>query len=93
METLNKADIVDAVSQKTGQSKKDTLETVDVLLNEISQNIKNGKKVNFTGFGSFMVRTRKGRIGRNPRTGEKIEIDPTNVPKFKAGTVLKQMVR
>jgi DNA-binding protein HU-beta len=93
METLNKSDIIDAVTEKTGQSKKDTGETIDVLLTVITDQIKAGKKVNFTGFGAFMVRERKGRTGHNPRTGEKLEIPATKVPKFKAGAVLKQSVK
>ncbi|MBD3299786.1 MAG: DNA-binding protein [Candidatus Moranbacteria bacterium] len=93
MDTLNKNDVVSEVAQKTGQSKKDTAETIEVLLNVVTDNIKNGRKVNFTGFGSFVVRKRKGRQGHNPRTGEKMEIPAVNVPKFKAGAVLKQAVK
>ena len=93
MDTLNKNDIVDAIVEKTGQTKKDTEETLDVLLSVITENIKNGKKVNFTGFGSFVVKKRKGRVGHNPRTGEKMDIPATNVPKFKSGAVLKQAVK
>jgi DNA-binding protein HU-beta len=93
MDTINKNDVISIIAEKTGQSKKDIGEMIDVLLNVVTENIKNGKKVNFTGFGSFQVKKRKGREGRNPRTGEKIKIPAVNVPKFKSGAVLKKAVK
>ena len=93
MDIANKNDVLNAVVQKTGQSKKDTEETVDALLEVITELIRQGKKVNFTGFGAFMVQERKGRTGFNPKTREKMEIPPTKTPKFKAGSALKQAVK
>jgi len=93
MEVLNKGDIVSAITAKTNQSKKDTEETVDAILEVITESINAGKKVGFTGFGAFWVNERKGRVGVNPQTGAKIDIPPTKVPKFKAGSVLKQAVK
>ncbi|MEA3273151.1 MAG: HU family DNA-binding protein [Patescibacteria group bacterium] len=93
MEALNRGDIVSAITAKTNQSKKDTEETVDALLEVITEGMNAGKKVGFTGFGAFWVNERKGRVGVNPQTGEKLNIPPTKVPKFKAGSVLKQAVK
>ncbi|MBU2025829.1 MAG: HU family DNA-binding protein [Patescibacteria group bacterium] len=93
METLTKSQLIESVTQKTNQSKKDTEETIDALLEVITESIRQGKKVNFTGFGAFMVNERKGRTGINPQTKEKIQIPPTKVPKFKAGSALKQAVK
>jgi len=93
MANLNKDNIIDAVAQKTGQSKKATEEMVDTLLDFITESIRKGEKVTFTGFGSFSVNERKGRKGINPRTGESIDIPAVKVPKFKAGMSLKQAVK
>ncbi len=93
MDILNKKEIVSAVSKKTNQNKKNTEETIDVLLEVITESIRSDKKVNFTGFGSFWVNERKGRRGINPQTKESIEIPATKVPKFKAGSALKQAVK
>lgn len=93
MANVNKDDIVDAVAEKTGQSKKNTEEMIDTLLDVITGKIRTGDKVTFTGFGSFSVSERKGRKGINPRTGESIDIPAVKVPKFKAGMSLKQAVK
>jgi len=93
MDIINKKEIVSTIAKKTNQSKKNTEETVDALLETITDKIREDKKVNFTGFGSFWVNERKGRRGINPQTKEKIEIPATKVPKFKAGSVLKQAVK
>jgi DNA-binding protein HU-beta len=93
MNNLGKKDIVEAVSEKTQQNKKNTTEILEALLEVITDKIKQGSKVNFTGFGSFFVKDRKARTGFNPKTGEKIQIPATKVPKFKAGATLKEAVK
>jgi DNA-binding protein HU-beta len=93
MDTMGKKQVVNAVVQKTGLSKKDTEETIDALLEVITESIRNNKKVNFTGFGAFMVTLRKARVGVNPKTGEKIDIPAMKTPKFKAGSSLKEAVK
>ena len=93
MDVLNKKEIVEAIATKTNQNKGSIGETIDALLEVITEKIKGGAKVNFTGFGAFTVNERKGRTGINPQTREKMEIPATKVPKFKAGSVLKQAVK
>ena len=90
---MNKDAIVDAVATKVGQSKKGVEEVLEAVLEAVTRELQKGGKVNFSGFGSFQVSTRKGRIGINPRTKEKITIAPTKVPRFKAGKSLKEAVR
>jgi DNA-binding protein HU-beta len=90
---MNKDAIVDAVALTTGQPKKVVSDVVEAVLDTVTKELQKGGKVNFSGFGAFQVSTRKGRIGINPRTKEKITINPTKVPRFKAGKSLKEAVR
>jgi len=91
---MNKAELVDVISQKVGISKRETEEAVDCLTDTITARIKNGEEVTITGFGAFSARTRKGRIGVNPRNpSEKINIPSVRVPKFKAGKNLKEALK
>ncbi len=91
---MNKAELIDVISQKVGISKKQAEDAVDCLTSTITEKIKSGDEVTLTGFGAFSARTRKGRTGVNPRnTAEKIEIPPVKVPKFKAGKNLKEALK
>lgn len=89
---LTKADLVDAVADEAELSKRQAGQIVEFILNEIKTALKNGDRVALTPFGSFVVRSRKAREGRNPKTGEKIKIAARKVPAFVAGSALKEAV-
>ena len=86
---MTKQDLIDVVSEKAGLTKKDTAAVVDTILDTIVDSLKRGEKVSFVGFGTFEAKTRKAREGRNPATGETIQIPARVVPSFKAGRALK----
>jgi DNA-binding protein HU-beta len=90
---MNKDAVIDVVASQTGQPKKVVADVVESVLDVITKELQKGGKVSFSGFGAFQVTTRKGRVGINPRTKEKIDIGPTKVPRFKAGKTLKEAVR
>ena len=89
---MNKNDLVSAVSSATGLSKSDAAKAVDGVIDSITSSLSNGNEVRLVGFGTFSVSHRKATTGRNPRTGESIQISATNVPKFKSGKALKASV-
>lgn len=89
---MNKNDLVAAVADSTGLSKADATKAVDSMLDIIAANLKKGEEIRLAGFGTFAVTKRKASEGRNPRTGEKIQIPASNQPKFKAGKALKDAV-
>ncbi len=89
---MNKNDLVAAVAEATGLSKADATKAVDSMLDIIAANLKKGEEIRLAGFGTFAVTKRKASEGRNPRTGEKIQIPASNQPKFKAGKALKDAV-
>jgi len=89
---VNKNDLVAAVAASTGLSKTDSANAVDGMLDSIAGALKNGGEVRLVGFGTFSVAHRKPSEGRNPRTGERIQIPASNQPKFKAGKALKEAV-
>ena len=90
---MNKSELVAAVAAKTGFTKKDTEITVNEALNAIEAELKKGGKVQLIGFGSFEVKTRKAREGRNPRKpGELVTIPESKAPVFKAGKAFKDYV-
>ena len=89
---MNKNDLVAAVSSETGLSKADSANAVDSMLDSISSALKSGKEVRLVGFGTFSVAQRRASEGRNPRTGERIQIPASKQPKFKAGKALKDAV-
>ncbi len=89
---MTKADVVDAVALRAELSRRQTGEIVDLILNEIKSALQRGDRVALTPFGSFMVRSRRAREGRNPKTGEKIVIAARNVPAFVAGQSLKEAI-
>lgn len=89
---MNKAELITAVAEKTGLSKKDCEKAVNATFETITTNLEDGEKVQLVGFGVFDVKERGVRIGRNPKTKEEIEIPATRVPMFKAGKALKDAV-
>ncbi len=93
MEKVSKAALVDMLAQKLDMSKRDVEAVVDGMIDEITSQLQSGNEVTFTGFGSFKTSDRAARQGVNPKTGEKIKIAATTVPKFKAGKALKDAVK
>lgn len=89
---MNKADLVNSISEKTGLTKSKTNEVVDALVSSITEALKNGEKVTLVGFGTFATTKKEARKGRNPKTGETIEIPSKTVAKFKAGSELSKSV-
>lgn len=89
----NKADLISQVADATGLTKKDASPVVEAVFEAIQDQLSNGEKVQIIGFGTFEVRERASRKGRNPQTGEEIEIPATKVPAFKPGKGLKDAVK
>lgn len=90
---INKDALVDAISTKNDQSKKDVEMVIDAMIDEITKALQEGNKVTLTGFGSFRVSDRAAREGINPQTKTRINIPAMKVPKFTAGKSLKEAVR
>ncbi|HEX5027551.1 MAG TPA: HU family DNA-binding protein [Gaiellaceae bacterium] len=91
--TVTKQEFVDAVADAAGMSKRDAGAAVDAVLDTITDALKNRDTITFTGFGKFSTSARAARMGVNPRTGEKVSIAATTVPKFTAGSQLKAAVK
>lgn len=89
---MNKNDLIAQVAEKTALSKGDATNAVDAVFDVITGALKDGDEVRLVGFGTFVVSTRKAGVGRNPRTGEEIQIPASKQPKFKAGKQLKDAV-
>ena len=89
---MTKADLIDVVAGDGELSKRQATHVVDLIFDEIKKALQKGDRVALTPFGSFVVRSRSAREGRNPKTGEKIEIPARNVPAFVAGKSLKDAV-
>ena len=89
---MNKAALIEEVSHKTGLSRKDSERSVNAVFDTIIEKMVSNEKVQIVGFGSFEVKERASHIGRNPRTGEEVIIPPINVPTFKAGKSLKDII-
>ena len=89
---MNKNELIEAVADNADISKSSAGHAVDAVLNAITDALKKNEKVTLVGFGTFEVRQRKARTGRNPSTGETIEIKASNSPAFKAGKALKDAV-
>ena len=90
---MTKADFIDRVASKSGLSKRDATKAVDAFLDSVTDALKSGEAVSFTGFGKFSAQQRAARQGVNPRTGERVQIPAATVPKFSAGSQLKQALR
>ena len=89
---MNKNDLVSDVADNAGISKSDSTKAVDAVFNCITSALQGGQEVRLVGFGTFVVTHRKASQGRNPRTGESIQIPASNQPKFRAGKGLKEAV-
>jgi DNA-binding protein HU-beta len=96
---VNKTELVERVAKKTGLTRKDSKVVVDAIFSTIpkqgiiANELKSGRKVQITGFGTFQIRKRRKREGRNPQTGESIEIPASKFPAFSAGRALKDRVK
>ena len=89
---MNKAELIDAVAEGSDISKAAATRAVDTVIEKITQALKQGDQVVIVGFGTFAVKARAARKGRNPQTGQSIDIPASNVPGFKAGKALKDAV-
>ena len=89
---MNKAELIDAIAADASLSKADAGRALDAVVDSISSALAKGQQVSIVGFGTFSVKHRAARSGRNPRTGETIQIAASNVPGFKAGKALKDAV-
>ncbi len=89
---MNKSELIDSIASSADLSKADASKALDAFIDTISGALKGGDQVTIVGFGTFLVRKRDARSGRNPRTGETIQIPASNVPSFKAGKALKDTV-
>ena len=89
---MNKTELIAAIAAKTGETKKDAEATLNAFVNVVSETLAKGDKVQLVGFGSFEVRKRAARKGRNPQTKEEIKIPASKALAFKAGKALKELV-
>ncbi|MBL4721773.1 MAG: HU family DNA-binding protein [Alphaproteobacteria bacterium] len=89
---MNKNELIASVAEESELSKGDAAKAVDAVFETITKALKDGGDVRLVGFGTFSVTARAASVGRNPRTGEKIQIKASNQPKFKAGKGLKDAV-
>lgn len=88
--TMTKADIIEQIYEKVGFSKKESSEIVELVFDTIKETLEKGEKIKISGFGNFVVRAKRPRVGRNPQTGEEIEISARRVLTFRPSQVLKQ---
>ena len=89
---MNKGELVDAVAEASGESKRTVQAVLDTTIDTIQKHVKRDERVSLPGFGTFERRSRSARTGRNPQTGEEIEIKATKVPAFKPGAGFKDFV-
>ncbi len=90
---MNKTDLVNSIAEKSGLTKKDVETVLNSFLGEVTEALSAGDKVQLIGFGTFETRKRSGRLGRNPQTGETLNIPESKIPAFKAGNKLKEAVK
>ncbi len=90
---MNKADLVNSISEQTGLTKTKSNQVLDVMTSIIAEALSNGEKVTLVGFGTFTTTERQARKGRNPKTGEVIDIPAKRVARFKAGSELTKTVQ
>ena len=90
---MNKSQLIDSISIKTEISKKDVEKVINVFTNIVADTLVEGDRVSITGFGTFEVVERAARTGRNPQTGESIQIQASKSPKFKTGKALKDAIK
>ena len=89
---MNKAELIDSIAEKTGHTQADTIKTIDALMETIEATVAGGDKVLLVGFGTFEPHHRAARAGRNPQTGEPLEIAEATLPKFTPGKLFKDRV-
>lgn len=89
---MNKSELIAAVAEQAGLSKKDAEKAVNAFIGVVTDTLIDGGKIQLVGFGTFEVRARDARTGKNPRTGETIKIAASKIPAFKAGKALKDAV-
>ncbi|MCI9377404.1 MAG: HU family DNA-binding protein [Eubacterium sp.] len=89
---MNKAELVAAIADRTGLSKKDAEAALKAFTDVVAEELKKGEKIQLVGFGTFEVSERAERVGRNPQTGAEMKIPASKAPKFKAGKALKDMI-
>lgn len=87
---MTKAEIVESIYEKIGFSKKESAEIVELVFDTIKETLEKGEKIKISGFGNFVVRHKRPRIGRNPQTGQSIEISERSVLTFRPSQILKQ---
>jgi integration host factor subunit alpha len=92
MATVTRAQLSEAVYQEVGLSRNESADLVENVLNQIVDSLTRGDTVKISSFGSFQVRAKKGRVGRNPKTGQEVPIDPRRVLVFRASHVLKERI-
>ncbi len=90
---MTKSEFVDQVASKSGLSKRDAAKAVDAFIDSVTESLQRGDSVSFTGFGKFSAQQRGERQGVNPRTGERVTIQAATVPKFSAGSGLKNALK
>ncbi|MDA9558002.1 HU family DNA-binding protein [Vibrio sp.] len=90
---MNKTQLVDFIAEKSDLSKAQSKQALEVLLGSVTETLKNGEQVQLVGFGTFKINHRSARTGRNPKTGEEIQISAANVPAFVAGKALKDAMK
>ena len=90
--TLTRADLTESVYEEVGLSRNESAELVEKVLDEISESLVAGDNVKVSSFGSFLVRQKNGRMGRNPKTGEEVPIDPRRVIVFRPSQVMKDEI-
>ncbi len=93
MNGVNKTELINSVAEAAGLTKKDATKAVEAVFDTIQSTLAKGEKVQLIGFGNFEVRERAARKGRNPQSGEEIDIAASKVPAFKAGKALKDAVK
>jgi len=91
-EGMTKAELVEEVSEKTGLPKKQAEIVVNTVFESIVETLKTGEKIELRGFGSFRIRQRDSRMGRNPKTGEKVDVPAKRIPYFKPGKELRELL-
>ena len=93
MAAINKTDLARAVAEETGLSNNQAKEAIEATLDQIANELTRGNEVSLSGFGKFAISERSARTGRNPQTGETMQIAATKVPRFQAAAPLKQAIK
>lgn len=89
---MTKAIVAAKVAEKTGMNRKDTVDAIEIFLETVKEGLKANRRISLVGFGTFYVKVRKARKGRNPRTGDKLLIPPKLVATFKPGKAFRQLI-